>query len=168
MRQQTCFLVLILLAALTTAASAAPLRTAFLPFILEDTSLPSPQSKPHPADLARLRLVDQVVEQSLVRSGEYIPVDLKPIAAQIAENDLVGCSDCAVSLGRQIGAQAVVTGWVQKVSDLIINMTIVIRSVGTGKIIAGGNASLRGDTDIAWTRAAAWLVAHRLLPPENK
>ncbi|HWA80757.1 MAG TPA: DUF3280 domain-containing protein [Acetobacteraceae bacterium] len=159
---------LVLLVAFTTAASAAPLRTAFLPFILQDTSLPSPQSKPSPADLHRLALVDQVVKQGLVRSGEYTPSDLQPIAAQIAENDLVGCSDCAVSLGRQIGAQAVVTGWVQKVSDLIIDMTIIIRSVGTGKMIAAGDVSLRGDTDIAWTRAATWLVAHRLLSPESR
>ncbi|HUC19706.1 MAG TPA: DUF3280 domain-containing protein [Acetobacteraceae bacterium] len=161
-------LAVMLLAVLTPFARAAPLRTAFLPFILKDTSLPSPQSKPGPADLHRLELVDQVVEQGLVRSGEYIPLDLKPIAAQIAENDLVGCPDCAVSLARQVGAQVVVTGWVQKVSGLIINMTIIIRSVDTGKMIAAGDVSLRGDTDIAWTRAASWLVAHRLLPPGSK
>ncbi|MGH7043412.1 MAG: DUF2380 domain-containing protein, partial [Acetobacteraceae bacterium] len=62
-----------------------------------------------------------------------------------------------------VGAQAVVTGWVQKVSDLIINMTVVVRSVQTGRMIAAGNAGLRGDTDLSWTRAATWLVMHRLL-----
>jgi hypothetical protein len=158
----------LLLASFTAAAArAAPLRTAFLPFTLEDTSLPSPESRRDPADLARLKQVDQEVERLLVRSGDYTSVDTKSIASQIAENDLVGCADCAVSLARQIGAQAVLTGWVQKVSDLIIDMTIVIRSVGTGQMIAAGSASLRGDTDISWSRAASWLVTHRLLVPNR-
>jgi hypothetical protein len=149
---------------LSAPAFAAPLSTAFLPFTLQDTSLPAPNSPPEPADLARLRLIDDEVQQLLVRSGDYAAVDTQPIARAIAENDLVGCTTCAVSLARQLGAQAVLTGWVQKVSALIISMTIIIRSVATGKIIAAGNASLRGDTDIAWERAASWLVAHRLLP----
>jgi Protein of unknown function (DUF2380) len=168
-RRPAAFLVLaaLVFAALVaaTTAAAAPLRTAFLPFTLEDTSLPAPDSPPEPADLARLHLVDHEVEKLLVRSGDYQAVATQPIARALAENDLVGCRTCAVSLARQIGAQAVLTGWVQKVSDLIINMTIVIRSVATGRIIAAGNASLRGDTDIAWQRGAAWLVAHRLVPP---
>ena len=84
----------------------------------------------------------------------------------IGDNDLVGCDSCAVSLAREVGAEAVLYGWVQKVSDLIINMTILVRSVKTGQIIAAGNASLRGDTDIAWKRGAVWLIAHRLLPAE--
>lgn len=145
-------------------ALAAPLRTAFLPLTLQDTSLPAPNAPPEPADLARLRLIDHEVQQLLVRSGDYASVDTQPIARAIAENDLMGCTTCAVSLARRLGAQAVLTGWVQKVSDLIINMTIIIRSVATGKMIAAGNASLRGDTDIAWERAASWLVTHRLLP----
>ena len=156
---------LLLAALLPAGAAAAPLHTAFLPFTLEDTSLPAPNSPPEPADLARLRLVDHEVEKLLVRSGDYEAVDTAPIARALAENDLVGCGTCAVSLARQLGAQAVLSGWVQKVSDLIINMTIIIRSVGTGRIIAAGNASLRGDTDIAWERGASWLVMHRLLPP---
>ncbi len=154
-------------AGLPAAAAAAPLRTAFLPFTLQDTSLPAPGAAPEPADLARLGLVDKEVEKLLVRSGDYEAVDTAPIARAIAENDLVGCAGCAVSLARQLGAEAVLTGWVQKVSDLIINMTIVIRSVPGGQMIAAGNASLRGDTDIAWERAASWLVAHRLLPPAH-
>ena len=106
------------------------------------------------------------VQQRLVRSGEYVAVDTARIARAIHDNDLVGCDSCAVSLAREVGAEAVLYGWVQKVSDLIINMTILVRSVKTGQIIAAGNASICGDTDIAWKRGAAWLIAHRLLPAE--
>lgn len=144
-------------------ARAAPLRTAFLPFTLEDTSRPDPGAQPDPADVARLREVQEMVQRLLVRSGDYVAVDTRPIAHAIADNDLVGCNGCAVSLGREVGAQVVVTGWVQKISTLIINMTVMVRSVRSGQMIVAGNASLRGDTDLSWTRATDWLVTHRLL-----
>ena len=157
---------LAIFASKSAQATRAPLRTAFLPFMFTDTSLPAPGAKPEAADVARLHTVDTEVQQRLVRSGEYVAVDTARIARAIHDNDLVGCDSCAVSLAREVGAEAVLYGWVQKVSDLIINMTILVRSVKTGQIIAAGNASIRGDTDIAWKRGAAWLIAHRLLPAE--
>jgi Protein of unknown function (DUF2380) len=150
----------------SAGARAAPVKTAFLPFTLEDTSRPDPAALPDPADVARLHAAEAVVRRLLLRSGGYVAVNTKPIASAIAANDLVGCGTCAAALAREVGAQAVVTGWVQKVSDLIINMSVVIRSAQTGKMIAAGNASLRGDTNIAWTRGATWLVGHRLLAHE--
>lgn len=150
-------------AAAVPARAGAPLRTVFLPFTLVDTSRPGPGEQPDTADVARLRLVETEVMQLLEKSGRYAALDTKPIARAIAENDLYGCDGCAVLLARQLGAQAVVTGLVQKVSALILDMSITIRAVPGGRVLAAGTAGLRGDNDLAWQRAAAWLVAHRLL-----
>ncbi|MGH7122674.1 MAG: DUF3280 domain-containing protein [Acetobacteraceae bacterium] len=144
-------------------AEAAPLRAAFMPFGFEDTSQPNPGAVPEPADLARLRKAKAEVERLLLRSGAYVRVDTAPIAHAIAENDLDGCDGCAAALAREIAAQVVVTGSVQKISDLILDMNVVIRDVGTGRVIEAGTAGFRGDNDHAWMRAADWLVRYRLL-----
>ncbi|MGH7071916.1 MAG: DUF3280 domain-containing protein [Acetobacteraceae bacterium] len=147
----------------TSGAAEAPLQTAFLPFGFEDTSQPDPAAAPEATDLSRLGKVKAEVERLLVRSGAYVAVDTTSIARAIAENDFQGCDGCAVALARQVGAAAVVTGSVQKVSDLILDMNVVIRDASTGRVIAAGTAGFRGDNDLAWMRAAAWLVRYRLL-----
>ncbi|MGH7101389.1 MAG: DUF3280 domain-containing protein [Acetobacteraceae bacterium] len=146
------------------AAGAPALPTAFLPFSLLDTSRPNPGERPDPADVARLQLVRAEVIRMLEKSGEYAPVDLAPIARAITQNDFYGCAGCAVQLAGEVHAKAVVTGLVQKISLLIVDMSITIRAVPGGRVIAAGSAGLRGDNDLAWQRAAAWLVAYRLLP----
>lgn len=145
------------------AAGAPALSTAFLPFTLLDTSRPNPGERPSPADVARLRMVRAEVIRLLEKSGRYAAVDLAPIARAISENDFYGCAGCAVQLAREVHARAVVTGLVQKVSLLIVDMSITIRAVPGGSVIAAGSAGLRGDNDLAWQREAQWLVAHRLL-----
>jgi len=150
-------------AGIAPVRAGARLRTAFMPFTLEDTSHPNPGARPDPADVARLRRVEEEVMRLLQQSGGYVAVSTKPLASAIAENDLAGCDGCAVVLAREVGAQAVVTGVVQKVSDLIISMNIAIQAVPSGRLIAAGSVDLRGDNDQSWRRGAAWLVSHRLL-----
>ncbi len=162
-RRRRFFALAVVAAAGVPACAKAPLRTVFLPFTLEDTSRPNPGQKPEAADVARLGLVGKEVIRLLEKSGGYVPIDTRPIAREMAENDLYGCDGCAVALARQLDAEAVVTGLVQKVSLLIVDMNITIRAVPSGRVIAAGTAGLRGDNDLAWERAAAWLVAHRLL-----
>ncbi|MDR3535877.1 MAG: DUF2380 domain-containing protein [Acetobacteraceae bacterium] len=60
--------------------------------------------------------------------------------------------------------QIAVTGWVQKVSNLILNMNVVVRDVATGQTIAAGSVDIRGNTDESWSRALAYLVHNRLQP----
>ena len=58
-----------------------------------------------------------------------------------------------------------VTGLVQKVSNLIINMNIYLHDVHTGKPIAAMSADMRGNTDESWTRTMEWLIRNRMLAP---
>ena len=50
------------------------------------------------------------------------------------------------------------TGWVQKVSNLILNMNIVVRDAKTGQIILSKSVDMRGNTKESWSRALDWLV----------
>jgi hypothetical protein len=156
---QPALLLLLLVSAVPFAACAAPLRTAVFPFVFDDTSLQPPQ----PAELTRLRKIDAQLRQQLAQSGRYTIVSIGPVAAQSQRQRLDSCQACAVSLAHQLGAQVAVIGWVQKVSNLILNINAVIRSVPAGKVIASGSVSIRGNTDQSWSQGLRSLVADQLL-----
>ena len=67
-------------------------------------------------------------------------------------------------LARRIGAELAITGTVQKVSNLILNMNIYVRDVSSGATTAAMSADMRGNTDETWSRTLDWLVHNRLLP----
>ena len=52
---------------------------------------------------------------------------------------------------------------IQKVSNLILNMNIVVRDAGTGHVILSKSVDMRGNTDESWSRALHWLVDRYLL-----
>ena len=68
-------------------------------------------------------------------------------------------------LAQRIGAELAITGTVQKVSNLILNMNIYVRKASTGATIAAMSADMRGNTDETWSRTLDWLVRNRLLAP---
>ena len=149
---------LLLLVLVPASAVAAPMRAAVFRFALDDTSLASPTQHPSAADLQRIEQVTAQLRNALARSGHYVMVDTAPVAAQANGTDLQDCGPCADALARKLGAQVAVTGWVQKVSDLILNINLVLRDVTSGKRLAAGSVSIRGDTDIAWSRGLSFLL----------
>ena len=56
-----------------------------------------------------------------------------------------------------------ITGTVQKVSNLILNISIYVRDVANGNLIMSMSADMRGNTDDIWSRALRWLIKNRLL-----
>jgi hypothetical protein len=76
-----------------------------------------------------------------------------------------GVTPCQGRSARRIGAELAITGTVQKVSNLILNMNIYVRDVGSGTTIAAVSADMRGNTDESWSRTLDWLVRNRLLAP---
>jgi hypothetical protein len=148
------------------AATEAPRPTAFLGFVLDDTSLQGELQGSRPDEASRLLLIDRELQQALVGSGCCAPVDLSPVAARLHASDPRSCNGCDTDLAKTAGARIVVSGWVQKVSNLILNMNAVARDVATGTVIAAGSVDLRGNTDESWSRAVAFLVRDRL-HPEN-
>jgi hypothetical protein len=53
---------------------------------------------------------------------------------------------------------------VQKVSDLILNINLVIEDAKTGKQVAGGSVDIRGNTDESWSRGLRFLFEEHVLP----
>src|SRR5262245_5757197 len=86
-------------------------------------------------------------------------------ASEAQASNLQACGGCDMRLARRIGAELAITGTVQKVSNLILNMNIYVRDASSEATIAAMSADMRGNTDETWSRALDWLVRNRLLAP---
>lgn len=152
--------------AATTVAAREPSPTAAFRFGFDDTSLQGQMQGPEPAEQHRLVALDAELRTMLVASGCCSMVDLQGVANQAQDVDARTCHGCDVDLARKAGARISVTGWVQKVSNLILNINLVARDVATGQVIDAGSVDIRGNTDESWSRGLAYLLRNRLHPSE--
>ena len=84
---------------------------------------------------ARLARLSDQLRQLLRESGRFSLVNIAPIASEAQASNLQACSGCDKRLARRIGAELAITGTVQKVSNLILNMNIYVRDVSSGATI---------------------------------
>jgi hypothetical protein len=136
---------------------------AVFDFELVDTSLEGELRGASPEELDRLDMVGELVRERLAASGAYRVVDTAPAADAVARaGRLRTCNGCELRIAADLGAELALIGWVQKVSNLILNVNVAMRDVATGRLVGGGSVDIRGNTDESWSRGAAYLVRHRL------
>ena len=92
----------------------------------------------------------------------YTVVNNTPASTLIAEFKnsfaLHSCNGCDVEIGRALKTDRVMTAWVQKVSNLILNINIQIRDVKNDAIILNKSVDIRGNTDESWSRGIRYMV----------
>ncbi|MCQ8783156.1 DUF3280 domain-containing protein [Mangrovibrevibacter kandeliae] len=143
-------------------ALAAERKVAVFDFELNDTSLDGQMRGVQPAETARLeRLAPALVAKFDAEPG-FAAVDTAPVEKRAASQHLQACGGCDVTLAKSVGADLAVTGEVQKVSNLILNINVYVRDTGTGKKVAGGSADIRGNTDESWSRGIDYLYRNVL------
>jgi hypothetical protein len=109
-------------------------------------------------------MISRDLRRQLADSGKYGVVDTAPAAARIAEAGyLYGCNRCAVPIARSLGADLALTGTVQKVSNLILNINLYLEDVASNKRLLAASVDIRGNTDESWRRGLSYLVRRRLL-----
>jgi hypothetical protein len=150
---------------IATSARADPPKVAVFDFELVDTSLQGEVYGPRPDEHDRLMRAGDQLRKELADSGKFSLVDVAPVNAATHGSNLQACGGCDVRFAQQLGADLVITGLVQKVSNLILNMNIYLRDVHSGQIVTAVSADLRGNTDESWSRAMSYLVRNRLLAP---
>ncbi|MGF1622592.1 MAG: DUF3280 domain-containing protein [Rhodomicrobiaceae bacterium] len=165
-----CAIVFFVLAAQPAPAAGsetrtlAPVSIAVLDLELVDTSLEGASHGVDPAETKRLVLVSDLLRDLLGASGKYQVVDTTPAKAAIADAGLIhGCNGCDVKIAGSLGADRVMTGTVEKVSTLILTISLFERDVASGALLQVATAQIRGNTDESWTRGVRWLVRNRLL-----
>ncbi|HEX5508232.1 MAG TPA: DUF3280 domain-containing protein [Pseudolabrys sp.] len=157
------FVVLAFVPATLTQAASVPAVAAVFDFEFIDTSLEGAvNGSPRSDEKERLAEINERLRQWLAASKKVRIADISSVAERAHATRLQECGGCDADLARRVGAQLSITGTVQKVSNLILNMNIYVRDAASGRMIAVMSADMRGNTDESWTRTLDWLIHNRL------
>lgn len=140
-------------------AADAPKKAAVFDFQFANLAI----IPPTPADEARLPKLSDELRKLLAASGRYTIVPTDSVRAEAAKNDLRACGDCAVDFAKKLGADVAITGQIQKVSNLILNINVYIKDVNDNKPERGYSVDIRGDTDESFDRGVKYIVKHNIL-----
>lgn len=156
---------LLMLAMAVQACAAEPPRLAVFDFEMIDTSLQGQVYGPRADERDRLLRTADQMRKELGESGKFQILDISPVNAAAHQSNLQACGGCDVKLAQQLNADLEMTGVVQKVSNLILNINVYLRDVHTGRLVAAASVDMRGNTDESWSRATRYLIRERLLAP---
>ena len=167
MRAITAALAVATLALPSSAASAEALRAAVFDLELVDTSLEGEMLGKSDIEAQRLAMLTDRLRTALDASDSYEVLDIAPVREAARGSNLRACGGCDRRFAAELDADVSVTGYVQKVSNLILNINILVRDVETGAMREGHSVDIRSNTDESWTRGLDWLLEHRLLAAEG-
>ena len=141
-------------------ALGAELKTiAILDFELVDDQH---ELSPATVEYQRLRAIRDQLQEEFAESRLYRVVDRAPASELIkkyqSETQLHACNGCELDIARSLHVDRVLIGWVQKVSNLILNINIQIEDAATGAVLLKKSVDLRGNTDETWRRGVSFLV----------
>jgi len=151
--------------AIATPVCADSPKLAVFDFELVDTSLQGEVNGPRADEHDRLMRVGDQLRKELAKSGRFRLLDISTVNAAAHGSNLQACGGCDVKYAQQLGADLAMTGVVQKVSNLMLNINIYLRDVHTGALVTSMSVDLRGNTDESWSRATSYLLRNRLLAP---
>lgn len=146
--------------AASPAADTAPRSLAVASFELIEEN-PNPAVA---ADLARrLAAAETQMREGLTQLGLYRVAEAgtaKQTIEQLKKQHeyLYRCIDCAQVIGKAAKTDLVLMGWVQKVSELILNINVEVRDTATNNVILAKSVDLRGNNDESWTRGVKFML----------
>ncbi|AWN40082.1 DUF3280 domain-containing protein [Methylobacterium durans] len=145
-----------------TAAYAEPPKAAVFDFQLADQGMLGPTE----ADRARLAPLSGLFRSLLKDSGRYEIVSTDPVKEEVIKgSDLRRCNGCAEEYARKLGADVAITGEIQKVSNLILNINVYVKDLKSGKPEQAYSVDIRGNNDTSFDRGLRYLVKNNLPTP---
>ncbi len=144
------------------ADAPAPKIAAVMEFELIDDMRDYERPEVKDAQTRRIGLISDALRQELLGRGMYGLADNSAAAKLISDlksrQELRDCNGCDIDIGRALGADVVIIGWVQKVSNLILNINIEVKEVSSGRMLYVKSVDLRGNTDDSWLRGIRYMV----------
>lgn len=136
-------------------------------FFLQDDMRPGPGGRAPGAEgvARRTEALARQVREALEASDRYrvLELDYDSDAYQAFEESsgrVFECKSCVAELGKAVGSDLVAHGWVQRVSNLIINFNVEIIDSDTGKVYDRATVDTRGNTDKSWHDGGDYLLRH--------
>ena len=163
MNRRDCLRNAILLSVASTSSALAQPRLptlAVLPFdFLDDHHNPATVE----AQKRRLKKAHEQLQRELAERHLYRVVDIGPAEPLLEklksqQRYMHRCADCAQQVGRLLGTDLVMATWVQKVSELILNVNVEIHDVASGRPVLSKSVDMRGNDDVSWERSVRFLV----------
>ena len=139
-------------------------KVAVFDFDFYDTSH-DPDS---PEQEARVKMLDTQLRDTLTQSGQFTVVNIDPVRADLSSQpDIRNCNGCEVDAAAKLGADYAISGVVQKVSNLILNINLYVKEVPSGKLHQVISVDIRGNTDKSWSHGLSYLLRHYVLDHYN-
>ena len=142
--------------------ASAPRMAAVMEFELIDDMRDYERPEVKDAQNRRIGLISDALRQELLQRGMYRIADNGAAARLIsdlkARQDLRDCNGCEIDIGKALGADVIIIGWVQKVSNLILNINIEVKEVSTGRMLYVKSVDLRSNSDNSWLRGIRFMV----------
>lgn len=107
---------------------------------------------------ATLQLQQELSQRQLYRIVDAAPSRKLQDQLRSQQEFLYRCDDCAEQVGRLLGVDLVMVTWVQKVSELILNLNVQIYDVQAQKVVFTKSVDMRGNNDVSWVRGVRYLV----------
>ncbi|SFR00056.1 DUF3280 domain-containing protein [Poseidonocella sedimentorum] len=135
---------------------------AFLGITFLDTSTEGDYFGERADERARIGLLEETVRERLRQEGLALS-DLSPVAEELERTvNPAKCYGCDLRMGRKLGADFVVVGEVQKVSNLILSMNLVVRDAESGAMVRGQSVEIRSNTDASWLRGIRYILNNNI------
>jgi hypothetical protein len=144
--------------------AAAAEKAAVFAFELKQGSAVPGAPDRREAEERRLKLIAQRLRDHLAESDRFEVVDIAPVAAKAAAANLQACGNCAEAFARELGADYAFTGFVYKVSELVLSINVYVHEAASSVPVASASVDLRGNTDESWRRGTDYLYDNVLLP----
>jgi len=143
-------------------AAAAPQKILVFNFYFDNTSLEPTTA----AEKARIQKISDELRSRLAASKQY---DVVPGQEHnlLSVPQVGKCDDNQLAAAQKAGITLVACPWVQKVSNLILNLNIVIQNAKTGQFIKGGSVDIRGNTDESWQHGLRFLLREHVFRKEK-
>ena len=144
------------------AQSTNPKSAAVMDFELVNEMKDYDSAEVTAAQENRLKMISDELRREFMERNLYRVVDNGKASDLIAKikgtYNLHECHGCEIEIGKALQADRIVIAWVQKVSNLILNLNIEVTDVATGQMVYNKSVDLRGNTDVTWMRGIRYMV----------
>jgi hypothetical protein len=153
---------MLLSATAASAESVAPGSVAFFGITFLDTSTEGDYFGERPEETARIDLLEEEARQRFSEEG-FTFVDTEPVAEELDRIvNPADCYGCEIRMARKLDADYVLVGEVQKVSNLILSMNLVLRETAEGAMVRGQSVEIRSNTDDSWLRGIRYIMKNNI------